>query len=304
MTALIGYYQQRKPTLEEQLRKVQEDPKKVVNIVQDEIRRLADINGEYMGELTPSQARLAKEMLAELNHQFSLLTAAKLQNPVPSKQPLNHSQLTAKGDSLRQSGVSATAAVAGAATGAFFGGPLGFAFGTIIGVTVGVVAQSTLGKDTDISVEPERHKPELRIDINALLSNLQKAFEAIDRAVDAYDTEEKPQKPGLEDYPDLLEFLQDLMEDALDEKAELPTTTRKRIGQVPMILRHYGIDAQVYQPGEEQTSEIDPWSKFDFEPSLDPEIRDYVTLKPAFVKGGQVLKRGRVIEPASSRASV
>jgi hypothetical protein len=107
--------------------------------------------------------------------------------------------------------------------------------------------------------------------------------------------EEKALKPGLENDLDLLEYLQDLMADALDQQTQLPIAVRRRIEQAATILRHYGIEARVYQSSEEQDLGM-----FYFEPSLDPEITDYITLKHAFVKDDQVLLPGYVIEPHSN----
>jgi hypothetical protein len=83
------------------------------------------------------------------------------------------------------------------------------------------------------------------------------------------------------------------MADTLNEQIQLSTTVRRRIEQAATILRHYGIQAQVYRPG------IEAELMFYFEPSLDPKITDYVTLKHAFVKDEQVLLPGYVIEPVS-----
>ena len=91
------------------------------------------------------------------------------------------------------------------------------------------------------------------------------------------------------------------MADALDERTQLPTAVRRRIEQATTILRRYGIQARVYQPSEEQDLGMEAWSMFYFEPSLDPEITDYITLKHAFIKDNQVLLPGYVIEPASSK---
>jgi len=115
--------------------------------------------------------------------------------------------------------------------------------------------------------------------------------------------EEKAPLPGLENNLDLLEYLQDLMADALDEQTQLPIAVRRRISQATTILRHYGIQTRVYQPSEEEDLEIEAESMFYFEPSLDPEITDHITLKHAFVQDGQVLLPGYVIKPASSLVS-
>jgi hypothetical protein len=64
---------------------------------------------------------------------------------------------------------------------------------------------------------------------------------------------------------------------------------------LPQILMGQGIQAQIYRPDEERSYR----EYFDFEPSIDPAAKEYVTITPALVKGDRLLRRGRVIEPAS-----
>ena len=129
-----------------------------------------------------------------------------------------------------------------------------------------------------------------------MLNYLYQNFQSIDQIILAYGTkEEKTNQPDLENNLDLLEYLQELMADALDEENKLPISVRRRIEQAITILRNYGIEAKVYQPSLEGNK---AWDMFYFEPSIDPNITDYVTLKHAFVKDERVLLPGSVIEPS------
>jgi len=79
MKTLVFYYQEIKEKLKSQLEAV-ETTEQVVLIVQDEINKLADFNSDYIGGLTPPQARLATVMLKELNQYTNILILVKLQD--------------------------------------------------------------------------------------------------------------------------------------------------------------------------------------------------------------------------------
>ncbi|NJM69981.1 MAG: hypothetical protein HC862_06985 [Scytonema sp. RU_4_4] len=197
--------------------------------------------------------------------------------------------------------------LAGGITGTLAGGYSWGLIGAITGSVIGILVQQTkLSENTSFVSQATPSKNELKIgvDIDKLLDHLYQAFQTIDLTIAAYGgTEEKALKPGLENYLDLLEYLQDLMADALDEQNQLPTAVRRRIEQAATILRRYGIETRVYQPTQEQDADMEAWSMFYFEPSLDPQMIDYITLKHAFVKDDQVLLPGSVVEPTSSSVS-
>jgi len=68
---------------------------------------------------------------------------------------------------------------------------------------------------------------------------------------------------------------------------------------LPQILMEQGILAQIYRPNNADSDR----EYFDFEPSIDPDNKDYVTITPALLKGDRLLRRGRVIEPASTQTN-
>lgn len=204
---------------------------------------------------------------------------------------------------MQQNGEVMSSLLAGGITGVLAGGYSWGLIGAITGGVIGKIVQQTqLSENTHVALQPEPPKKVLKtsIDIDKLLDYLYQAFQSIDLTVASYaGTEEKSPKPGLENHLDLLEYLQDLMAEGLDQQTQLPTTVRRRIEQAATILRRYGIETRVYQSSEEQDLGMEAWSMFYFEPSLDPQITDYITLKQAFVKDNQVLLPGSVIEPAS-----
>ena len=203
------------------------------------------------------------------------------------------------------------AGLAGTLEGGLSWGLLGAIIGGITGGMFGkVVGQKPESEENNIWTKPETEstivKSKLKVDINYLLSQLYQAFQSIDLSVAAYanrSKEEKVSLPGLENNLDLLEYLQELMADSLDEEIQLPVSVRRRIEQATTILRHYGIEALVYQHTQEQDADPTDDLMFYFEPSIDPEITKYITLKHALVKDGRVLLPGCVIEPASHTVS-
>ncbi|MBR8835265.1 MAG: hypothetical protein DSM106950_14870 [Stigonema ocellatum SAG 48.90 = DSM 106950] len=334
MTTLVSYYQEIKEKLKSQLEGV-EKTEQVVKVVQDEINKLADFNGDYIRGLTPPQARLAIVMLKMLNQYTSTLILVKLQDSTPkvpeksnsnalteftsdispfktiSQIEKNLQTLTSPNyyqqvflEPVQQNRDVINSLLAGGIAGTLAGGYSWGLVGAIMGGVIGKIAQpKKSAQSIDIVSLPEPRKNEVKIiiDIDKLLDYLYQAFQSIDITVAAYGArEDKAALPGLENNLDLLEYLQDLMADALDEQTQLPTAVRRRIEQATTILRSYGIQARVYQPREEQDSGMEAWSMFYFEPSLDPGVKDYITLKHAFVKDKQVLLPGYVIEPASS----
>ena len=199
------------------------------------------------------------------------------------------------------------AGLAGTLEGGLSWGLLGAIIGGITGGMFGkVVGNKPESEENNIWTKPEINEPvtiesKLEVDINSLLSQLYQTFQSIDSSVAAYanrSKEEKTSLPGLENNLDLLEYLQELMADSLDEEIQLPVSIRRRIEQATTILRHYGIEALVYQHTQEDDTDTAEDLMFYFEPSIDSDNTEYITLKHALVKDGRVLLPGCVIEPA------
>ena len=228
-------------------------------------------------------------------------------------QPLRANRVVAS--SLMAAGLAGTleGGLSWGLLGAIIGGITGGMFGKVVGQQPDSEennSQENNSEKNNIWKKPEIEsvtiESKLGVDINYLLSQFYQAFQSIDLSVAAYanrSKEEKVSLPGLENNLDLLEYLQELMADSLDEEIQLPVSVRRRIEQATTILRHYGIEALVYQHTQEQHADTIDDLMFYFEPSIDPEITEYITLKHALVKDGRVLLPGCVIEPASHTVS-
>jgi hypothetical protein len=299
MKKLITCYQEIKDELEKRINSAT-DTNQIVQILQNEVRRLSDVSGEYIENLTSPQARIALEMLDMLQECCGALMVVRIQElrldgPVSGEQSKNKGKHKTKVTREFLSSVTGST-LAGVVTRGFGGGVVGAAIGTGVGI---IFSKTRKKPDAESFQNPVIN---LEVDVSALLSKFYQALDTIDRAVIAQGElfKQTTPKPSLENYQELLKFFQDLMGESSDEQDQLPLFTRKRLEQIPMILKHYGIETKVYQHNGESTSVLNAQSMFDFEPSLNPEHIEYVTLKPAFIKGEQVLLRGQVIEPASS----
>lgn len=339
MKSLVSHYQKIKDKLKSRL-DTTNTVEEVLKIVLDEINQLTDLNGEYIKELTPPQARLARNMLQGMKENLQILSSVALEDltvDVSEKSfdisevqaelsrninqnvlsPLNSAIQTQKNiqnwtspnyykqillQPLQKSRVIISSLLAAGLAGTLEGGITWGLVGAVIGLITGgvfgkVVKQKQLPHiSSNYPDKAIQNQTRITIDINQLLNYLYQNFQSIDQTILAYGTkEEKTNQPDLENNLDLLEYLQELMADALDEENKLPISVRRRIEQAITILRNYGIEAKVYQPSLEGNK---PWDMFYFEPSIDPNITDYVTLKHAFVKDERVLLPGSVIEPS------
>ncbi|NJN08767.1 MAG: hypothetical protein HC815_12530 [Richelia sp. RM1_1_1] len=337
MKNIVSHYQNIKEKLKSSL-EAANTIEEIVKIVQDEINRLIDLNGEYIKELTPPQARLARNMLQGIKDNLRILTSVELQNlsvDIP-EQSFNISEIQAELSKnilsplttaiqtqknvqnwtspdyykqiflqpLQKSRVVVSSLLAAGLAGTLEGGINWGLAGAIIGLITGGVFSKVIkpqqSTDTDINYQNQsiKNQSKITIDIDKLLAYIYQNFQSIDQTIAGYGSkEEKLPELGLENNLDLLEYLQELMADALDEQTQLPISVRRRIEQAMTILRNYGIEAHIYQPSLDTEKS---WDMFYFEPSIDPNITDYVTLKHAFVKDERVLLPGSVIEPASS----
>ncbi|MEH2403282.1 hypothetical protein [Nostoc sp.] len=140
----------------------------------------------------------------------------------------------------------------------------------------------------------ELPQPILRVDSKVFLDHLGDALNTIDLAVARVEESNKHEGDlAIEELPELLNFLQRLMGAS---KLDKPQMAHELAKLLPQILMSQGINAQIYRQNDPHSDR----EYFDFEPSIDPDTKDHVTLTPALLKGDRLLRRGRVIEPVYS----
>lgn len=275
------------------------DLKQVVKLVQN---RVDSLEKTYINELSVTQVRLVNFFLDTLRQSLSTLaTANETRTQVEDLEP---EPATTQGKyfdnqiilKLLQAIVSVCILVslfslARTEAGAWM--PLLLVF-----VAIGLEVALQLGKSQPISQPVEVPKlPPVRVDTTALLDNLAEALNTIDIAVTSVEEANKPlAASGLEELTEILDLLQRLIGASFLDN---PLMALQLAKLMPQILFKQGIRVQSYQPDDAQSLR----EYFEFEPSIDPSAKDYVTLTPALLKGERLLRRGRVIEPVDARVS-
>jgi hypothetical protein len=309
MSTLENYYTQIETKLCQEIKRATA-LEQVVQIIQDEIRIISHHDSEYILGLTDSQRTLAWERLESLSKSFNILTAIKLPQVHAEENSQSHHHKPHHKDNsnqemIRNIGIGAlSGGIAGTLTGVpIVGTAVGIAVGAGVGVASNLMPKNEETEKVESKTTVENEVPRLRINPDLILSNLSQGFKEIDLAVARClkDRKKQPDKPSLDKLTDVLEVLQDLMGEELDDQNQIPTLVSKQLKRIPSVLRHYGMEARVYQPKGEPSDQ--DWAMFEFEPSLEPDLQEYVTMKPAFVKGDEVILQGRVIEPTPIQSS-
>lgn len=268
----------------------------VVKLVQN---RLDNFERIYIGELNVAQVRLASFFLDTLRQSIATLAAANFTQVAPTEQKQIINQA---------SNFSPNKLILKVLKGLIYIGILGslfsltktapFAWMAILltSVLLGLEVVLQLEKDNSENNSSSRLKlpqPILRVDSKVLLDNLADALNTIDLAVAIKEENKNEDDRGIQELPELLNFIQRLMGASKLDKPEMTIALTKLL---PQILMEQGILADIYRPNDPNSDR----QYFDFEPSIDPDSKDYVTITPALLKGDRLLRRGRVIEPAST----
>lgn len=268
--------------------------KQVVKLVQS---RLDSLEKSYIGELNVKQVRLVKLLLDTLRQSLTIATTKETtilepeakQSTGQAKQSSRNRLILKLLQGLLCIGILASLFSLAQDT------PAAWMAILLVSVLVGlevVLFDKDNQEETYFTTQPILQLP-VPVDSKVLLDNVADALDSIDRAVTQ--TEVKLSGAGgIEEMPEVLDFLQKLWGASLLENPLMMLELTKLI---PQILLEQGIRAAKYQPNEEQSR-----GYFDFEPSIDRSARDYVTLTPALLKGDRLLRRGRVIEPVYSEA--
>lgn len=264
----------------------------VVKLVQN---KLDNLEKNYIGELSISQVRQVAFFLETLRQSLATLTAAN-EKPIELpkttiNQPASPKRLILKGlQGIIGLGIFGELfSLTPTAPGAWMAILL-------TSVLVGVEVTLQIDKDNPDLEQPQKLiQPSLQIDSNVLLDNIADALNTIDLAVASASTVKKSlDASGIEESPELLNLLQRQMGASFLNKPQMALELTKLL---PQILMEQGISVQMYRPEQEPSYR----EYFDFEPSIDPTSKDYITITPALLKGDRLIRRGRVIEPAYSK---
>jgi hypothetical protein len=273
----------------------------VVQLVQT---RLDGLEKNYIGELSVTQVRLVKFFLDTLRQSLTTLTAANETMVLSpnAEQIINQAKRVPPNrlilkilQGLLSLGILGTLFSLTQET------PGAWTTILLMSVLVGleVVLQFDKNKGEDSAETQSIAAPQLSVQVNSqfLLDNLADVLSTIDRAV-AQNSEAKTAlgSSGIEEMPEMLDFLQKLWGASFLGNPQMALEISKL---VPQILMEQGIRVQNFRPNDEQSLR----EYFDFEPSIDPSTQDYFTLTPALLKSDRLLRRGRVIEPVSTKTT-
>ena len=266
-----------------------------VKLVQD---RLDDLKTMYIGDLSVTQARLALFFLDTLRQSTATLTAVKETKSSPPQQITSQAPRFSQSLILKLLQLLICIGILFSLFSLARSAPLAWMAILLMSLLIGLEAAIQLDKNyRTIGFLQPVEAPLLNagVDSKLLLDNLADALNTIDRAVVQAEEVKKTlgSNSGIEEMPELLDFLQLLIGTSALENPDMTLELTKLI---PQILMEQGIRAQIYRPNDEHSGR----SYFDFEPPIDQCAEDYVTLTPALLKGDRLLRRGRVIEPAYS----
>ncbi|MCC5624968.1 hypothetical protein [Nostoc sp. CHAB 5715] len=270
----------------------------IVKLVQN---RLDNLERIYIEKLNLAQVRLASFFLDTLRQSIATLAAANYSQIAPTEQK----QITNPGTKLFASRLILKLLKA-----LIYIGILGSLFSltkTTPGAWMAILLTSVLlGVEVVLQLDFNNQQnsmsqellklpqPMLRVDSKVFLDHLGDALNTIDLAVARVEEWNKHEGDlAIEELPELLNFLQRLMGAS---KLDKPQMAHELAKLLPQILMSQGINAQIYRPNDPHSDR----GYFDFEPSIDPDTKDHVTLTPALLKGDRLIRRGRVIEPAYS----
>jgi hypothetical protein len=273
----------------------------VVKLVQNRIDHLERI---YISELNVAQVRLASFFLDALRQSIATLAAPQVsQITLPEAKPITNQITNLSANRLIMKLLKALLYI-GILSWLFYlteTTPGAWMAILLASVLIGLEVVLQLDKNnqennSNLTELRELPQPTLKFDSKILLDNLGDALNTIDLAVARVEQGNKPvDDRAIEELPELLNFLQRLIGASFLDKPQMMLELAKIL---PQILMEQGIRTQIYQPNNPQSDR----AFFDFEPSIDPDTKDYVTITPALLKGDRLLRRGRVIEPAYSQA--
>ncbi|NES00630.1 MAG: hypothetical protein F6J86_43790 [Symploca sp. SIO1B1] len=267
-------------------------PEQVVRLVQS---RLDNLEKNYIGELSIAQVRLASFFLDAVRQSIGTLAGV---NEV--KAELNSGGIS---QSVRR--FSSKKIVLKVLQGIICLGILDSLFSIVpaspsagidillLSVLIGLEVISQLDQNTNKNSDSTAaQSPTVQVDSQVLLDKLAEALNTIDSAVSLREASQKSlESSEIEELPELLNILQRLVGASLLDKPRMALELTKML---PQVLMEQEIHCQIYQPDNAESNQ----QYFDFEPSIDPQAKDYITITPALLKGDRLLRRGRVIEPA------
>ena len=278
----------------------------VADILREELTFYADIEGDYINSLTPSQVKTALALLAILRDSHDTLGDSVRLNTyhLHDEQSSKHSSKSAD---LQNTVVITVAAGVGAGFGSF-GGPIGGFLGAVVASASAKLINDSFQGNSKHSKAKQQQKNqleiEIEIEIDKLISELINLFKKIDQlvldkeSVSQQKLEEK--KPQLTDFAEFIGFIQKLagqrysgLSDDLDFAMQ---------EELPSLLRRYGIE--IDELSSEKLSNLENLSRelyHSYNIETSSKLSEPILETPAIFKDEQIFLKGKILIPSQSK---
>lgn len=288
-----------------------------IGVINKYLAKITDLNGSYISSLTRPQARIALSIIGIYIDHFRKLRDLidYLSRPVLEQSDNgNTSHQYAKKtlnipDNNTLIGIGVSTLVA-----AFLTNPLvSIPLGSLAGLLTATVLRGTNQTSSSLSSHNESPASAIQsdpqqLDGSVFLSNIEQLFRIVDEVLDENNrlieaARPQPIVPKLEDHTRILEFIQDLLGWYQRKKGDMTDVIGNALEvrfeeRLPDLFSEYGIQV-CYYPTEAGGRDL---KLFDFEYEVgEPRLTMPLMVRPAFLKEGNVLLRGRVIEPQSAK---
>ena len=306
MATLRSHYQSHRATILAGLSS-SESPRQFVERLESVVAEAAQLENDFVQGLTPTQARVVMDFLTSVRE---ILTAVATTLPPPpvSQSEVDRHQLPPQGPPrphLRDSVVVAATTV----TGSVIAGSVGAAAGAGVGLATNYFLSKQFESPeqatrTAAPPSPESTREAMHIKRAMSVDFLDDLCHAVDGAVTELGRLEEAARPRavaprIEDHRDVLTLFQDLLgwygrnQSALQGAEFFPLRLRME-ETLPDVLSGYDITVCSYDP----KSPKQDTTGFDIEQQAGGSALDAPqTIRPALLRGTDVVMRGRVILP-------
>jgi len=314
---LIQHYSQNKETLRAQLKRAK-TPKESIEIIQEYLSKLTDLNGDYISGLTRSQARIALDVLGLFQYTIEKVASSMDHPIIPPLQPPTTRRAEQPGSvaSFKPSsetlvGIGAASLIGGVLTGPLIAVTLALTAGFGAAVVTHGFTREPKGMSNS-HTEPSSPSQSLEDsfpDYDLAFGFLEELFKTVDTMVEEYGRLEesarpRPVEPKLDDHRGVLEFIQDLLGWYERKQGDIPKDALQPLkmrlkDHLPDLLSEYDIQIKYYDP----ETTLQDAAYFDFEKEVGAQkLQSPLMVRPALLKGAELLLKGRVIEPTTSTA--
>jgi len=315
---LVEYFNQnRRDAFQANLQQVK-SLQEIADTIHDELASYADIEGNYIQSLTPSEAKTALALLSILRESNDAIGDASVAFKQESPEKESSPQLSPQSSVTQDTIVIMVSGGFGTLLGGGFGTLLGGGFGTLLGGPMGAILGAGIGSGfgkifTDFMIkeksdrgksQKEQDDIQLSLDVNKLISELVKLLGKLDNLIIDKHKSSEPlpleNKTELSDFPEIIEFIQKLSGQRYSKLS--PDLDFAIQDELPSLLRMYGLQIDELPP--EQLSNLETISRelyHSYNIETSGKVKVPVVDTPAILKDDQIFLKGKIRIPAQSK---